>query len=267
MVTTFQCNICGEYSDTPFSELDRESPQCSTCGSTVRLRSIIYILSNLIYGKNYTLPSFPINKKIKGIGMSDWLGYSHILEKKFDYTNTYYHMDPHLDIKSINPASVGLYDFIISSDVFEHIESPISPAFHNLYRLLKPGGSVIFTVPYNLSKGDTAEYFPELHNYSIEKDDKDTYCLKNITKNGNEQIFKDLVFHGGDGFTLEMRLFNKNSLIKEFESAGFKNLEIHQKACREFGICWKSELSLPITAQKPIHLKDYFRNLIKYHHL
>jgi len=40
-------------------------------------------------------------------------------------------------------------DFIISSDVFEHVNSPIADAFRSLRKLIKPTGVIIFSVPYN----------------------------------------------------------------------------------------------------------------------
>ena len=56
--------------------------------------------------------------------------------------------------------------FIISSDVFEHIPPPTSKAFSNLYKILRPCGIVILTVPYK-SFGETIEHFPNLFNYEI----------------------------------------------------------------------------------------------------
>ena len=58
------------------------------------------------------------------------------------------------------------YDFIIASDVFEHIAPPVSRAFVNARRLLKPGGVMIFSVPFSL-EADTVERFPELFDYRL----------------------------------------------------------------------------------------------------
>jgi hypothetical protein len=42
-----------------------------------------------LFGQNLTLANFPVRKDIRGVGLSDWLGYAIPLAKKFDYTNTF----------------------------------------------------------------------------------------------------------------------------------------------------------------------------------
>jgi len=246
----FQCNICGNFCQSPLSNLGREIPSCPVCGSTVRMRSIIHILSTELFGESIILPEFPYNNNITGIGMSDWFGYATPLAKKLAYINTYYHQEPKLDIKSIEKTLENKFDFIISSDVFEHIEPQISIAFSNLFRLLKDGGVTVFTVPYILDGEETAEHFPDLYNYSIEKKSDGQFFLKNSTKGGCVQIFDNLVFHGGEGFTIEMRLFSKRSLINCFIQAGFKNIKIYDEPVLKYGIFWNESWSLPLSARK-----------------
>ena len=82
---------------------------------------------------------------------------------KFDYTNTFYHQAPRLDINHPAPNDFGRYDFIISSEVMEHVPQPVEKAFENLYRMLKPDGLLVLTVPYTID-GRTIEHFPQLHN-------------------------------------------------------------------------------------------------------
>jgi hypothetical protein len=48
----FTCNTCGRrnfYSD--ITELGRETPTCRRCGSTVRMRAVIHLLSSELYGE------------------------------------------------------------------------------------------------------------------------------------------------------------------------------------------------------------------------
>lgn len=45
------------------------------------------------------------------------------------------------------PFDENSFDLIISTEVFEHIPDPYK-AFSEIYRVLKKGGSHIFTVPY-----------------------------------------------------------------------------------------------------------------------
>ena len=48
-----------------------------------------------------------------------------------DYTNTWYDMEPSLDITNVSPIHHGKYDFIISSEVFEHVAPSSSESKEN----------------------------------------------------------------------------------------------------------------------------------------
>jgi len=243
----YQCNICGKVCESEITKLTREEPSCIGCGSTVRMRAIIRILSLELFGESLAIPDFPMRPDIVGIGMSDWEEYAERLKHKLNYKNTYYHKEPKLDITSIPADYERKVDFIISTDVFEHIEPPISAAFENAYKLLKPNGVLIFSVPY-LKEGKTIEHFPELYRYEIIKG-SNQYILKNITRNGAEQVYDHLVFHGGEGTTLEMRSFSESSLLEEFKKAGFTNIRFYKDQDLKYGIRFESDLNLPIAAR------------------
>ncbi len=164
----FRCNLCGRDNEESLSGLERENDSCIYCGSTVRFRSVISLLSRELFGQSLALPDFPVRKEIRGVGLSDWFGYSKGLSKKFDYTNTFYHKKPQLDITDINPSMKGTLDFLVSSDVFEHVAPPVPRMFHNAAALLKANGILILTVPY-ITTGPTQEHFPELHDYQLVK--------------------------------------------------------------------------------------------------
>jgi SAM-dependent methyltransferase len=246
----FKCNICGKRNISNVENLNREEQSCIGCGSNVRLRGIIYFLSLTLFGKAIPLNKFPVNKNLNGIGLSDWLVYANILEQKFKYSNTYFHKEPMLDITSISEKLYNTLDFIISADVFEHIESPVSRAFQNCYNLLKPGGTLILTVPYTKEGNVTLEHFPKLNNYKVLKDELGNYFLENNSTEGEKQIFKDLIFHGGPGTTLEMRVFCKKSLLAELNNAGFKDIQFLKSPFWKFGIYQQEDWSLPLIAKK-----------------
>ena len=180
--------------------------------------------------------------------MSDWDGYAVPLANKCDYQNTYFHQEPKLDIISIDPALEGQFDFIISSEVFEHVPQPVSRAFDNVHRLLKPGGVLIFTVPYILT-GQTIEHFPELYDYQL-IEENGRYILRNVTRTGVTQVFENLIFHGGAGETLEMRQFTESSLIEQFKQASFQDINIHKAPYFEYGIYSRHDASLPMSIRK-----------------
>ena len=246
---TFCCNICGETSQTKVNNLGRETPSCLACGSTVRMRAIIHLLSTALFNQSLTLPNFPHRPDITGAGLSDWRRYAQPLAQKLNYTNTFYHQPPKLDIGNIDPSQEGTLDFLIATDVLEHVEPPVSRCFENMRKLLKPDGVVIFSVPYT-KEGQTQEHFPELRNYELIKHNEH-YILKNITHDGREQLFENLVFHGGEGATLEMRYFSKPSLLNEFAQAGFETPQILHEPYFDYGIYWLKDDSLPMVVKKP----------------
>lgn len=187
-------------------------------------------------------------KQFVGLGMSDAPVYSDLLERVFSYTNTYYHTEPRLDIVDPPAELLGKHDFIISSDVMEHVAPPVNKAFRNLAALLKPGGVLVLTVPF-ATEGKTVEHFPDLYDYRIVEND-DRQRLLNRTRDGREQVFDDLVFHGGDGATLEMRLFSRDDLIHLLHEAGFTEIHIHYRSFPAIGVIQLEPFSLPITAIK-----------------
>lgn len=247
-ILTFRCNICGQTCVKALAELGREIPSCAKCGSTVRWRVIIHLLSTELFGQSLLLQDFSTRRDLRGVGLSDWEGYAVQLAQKFDYHNTFYNTEPSLDIIAIEPSMEASFDFIISSDVFEHVSPAVSLAFINTRRLLKPGGLLILTVPYTLRE-KTLEHFPELYQYKMVKRDG-KLVLHNITRDGREQTFENLVFHGGIGSTLEMRFFSKSSLVAELANAGFREIRIRDENCLEHGIYWGMNRSLPITARR-----------------
>jgi SAM-dependent methyltransferase len=248
---TFQCNICGTPCEQPVAALNREISSCMKCGSTVRMRGMVYALSMALFGRGLALPDFPEDKDIIGKGTSDWDGYAVPLAEKFAYTNTYYHKAPLLDITNIAETDAGSLDFLLSTDVFEHVAPPVSHAFENARKLLKPDGAFIFSVPYKLD-GDTVEHFPDLHDFTVESR-AGGRVLINSTKDGRRQEFDNLVYHGGEGETLEMRVFSETGLLNDLEQAGFADVEIMKAPFFEFGIWWPITCSLPLIArQNPV---------------
>src|SRR5262245_39135702 len=115
----FICNVCGATCERP-AELGRELENCIQCGSTVRIRALIAMLSQEIFGVLMTLHEFAVLKGIRAIGMSDAPGLADRLAEKFDYTNTFYHRAPLFDVTKPDDRDAGRYDFILSSEVMEH---------------------------------------------------------------------------------------------------------------------------------------------------
>lgn len=212
------------------------------------MRSLMYLLSLELFGKPLLLKEFPLRKSLRGVGMSDWDGYAHALATKLDYVNTYYHTEPRLDITDIGAADVGRNDFLISSDVFEHIPIfDLDKAFMNSRRLLNAGGFFLFTVPFR-KDGETREHFPRLHRFTIDQRNGKP-VLVNRTAEGAEEIHEDLVFHGGDGMTLEMRVFSEPDLRRRLRGAGYSSVRVCSQHYPPFGVLWPTDFDVPIVAR------------------
>jgi len=246
----FECNICDHRCMQTLAAIHRESPPCPRCGATLRHRALIRLLALHCFGRSLALPSFPRRADLRGAGMSDWEGFASPLAQRLSYTNTYYHQEPRLDILNIPADWMGTLDFLLSSDVLEHVVAPVARAFVNARRLLKPGGVFILTVPW-VPEGETREHFPELHDYEILEPGTPGAVLRNRTRDGRVQEFRELVFHGGAGATLELRVFSRAGLLRDLEQAGFENIRIHDEPDLPHGIHWADPWSLPITAQAP----------------
>ena len=105
------------------------------------------------FGQGMSISEFPIRPDLTGIGLTD-CGYAPRLSSKLAYRNTFYDREPRLDITDPPTDLEGTLDFLISSDVFEHVPPPVERAFEGVFRLLKPGGVFVLTVPY-LLQGET----------------------------------------------------------------------------------------------------------------
>jgi SAM-dependent methyltransferase len=246
----FTCNICATaVRNCPVDTIDREVRSCPQCGSTVRFRCIAYLLSKAIYGRAVPVSQFETNRRaIAVIGLSDWHVLTDMLQSRLNFTNTFIHQEPRLDI-----TTPGTYkataDILISSEVFEHVPPPVQRAFDGAFSVLKPGGHLILSVPYTLHE-TTAEHFPDLFEYRL-VDLNGTQVLVNRGRNGKLSARSGLVFHGGQGDTLEMRVFCENAVLRHLSDAGFVDIQVMRHEAPEWGILHKHPWSLPITARRP----------------
>lgn len=237
----FTCNICGAAGG---------QPKCERCGSAPRDRDIVRVLSMEFFGTLLTLPEFPRIKGIRGLGASDSPIYAGPLAEKLDYRNTYYDREPRLDIAHPPADEFGKYDFVISSEVFEHVLPPVAAAFESAFRLLKPDGVLVLTTPYSL-EASTAEHFPELYEFGLAQAGE-RLVLVNRTRAGEMQVFENPVFHLGCSGEkeLEAREFSESALRALIAGAGFTSLRIYSEDCPEFGIARRENWSLPMAARK-----------------
>lgn len=240
----FMCTVCGFQNSTPSSQLQREVPSCHSCGSTVRFRSIALHLLNRLGLPERSLAELPVRRDLVGIGLSDWPGYAKVLETKFQYSNTYFHRAPRLDICKPPADLYQSCDFLISSDVFEHVLPPAENAFFGAAQMLKRGGVLVLTVPF-VPRARTLEHYPDAVGYEADGNGRVM-----IETRAGRYAASGPVFHGGPGSTLEMRVFGALDIHDALVSAGFEDIVFHAEANLEAGIIHRDLYSVPITARR-----------------
>ena len=236
----FRCNLCGAACRVPPEDLGREIRSCAWCGSTMRWRATVAALSRELFGEVKAVADFPRRPDLRGLGLSDDRCYASGLAARLGYVNTFHDREPRFDIVHPGCEHLDRYDFLIAGDVLEHVPPPPLTAFVNARRLLRPGGVLVFSVPYIVG-GDTVEHFPELHDYELSTEGPEP-VLRNRTRDGRVQEFRGLVFHGGGGFTLEMRVFSLDGIRDLVARAGFAIFAVCDGDAPEWGICWRGAL-------------------------
>jgi SAM-dependent methyltransferase len=244
-MVSFVCNICGEFNEVEHFVTE---PATCRCGSNVRVRALIHLLSMEMFGESLPLIDFPRLKSVRGLGMSDKEGYAAILAEKFDYTNTFYDCDPRMDFTEAHPQLHETYDFILSADVIEHIAPPIECALEETCRMLRPNG--FFGVTVYCGPSDVLrEHFPDLHTYRTVSLGDDMVLI-NRRADGGLEIRDGLVFHGGSGATLEMREFGISSLREKLLGTGFRDVHLLSEDLPRIGVLFDKDVSQPLIARK-----------------
>ena len=223
-------------------------PASCACGSNVRVRALMHLLSLELFGRALSAADFPKLKSIRGMGMTDKPGYAAILAERFDYTNTYYDRAPRFDFTARHTELYGTYDFILSADVLEHVAPPVERPLEEIARLLKPLGFLAATVP--VTPDDVMrEHFPELGEYRVVRLGASD-VLVNRRGDGSLEARDDLVFHEGPGAVLEMRQFGRTGLRAKLLAAGFREVHYLLDDVADAGILLDGDVSQPLIARK-----------------
>jgi SAM-dependent methyltransferase len=263
----FTCNVCSARNPLLSRPFQREEPSCSGCGSSVRVRGLLYALSKELLGAGLVLDDFPRVRSIAGLGLSDASFYSERLREKLDYRNTFYDREPRLDLLNPGAGDIGRYDFVLASEVFEHVPAPAERAFSSAMQLLKPNGVLIFTVPYSLDPS-TVEHFPAIGQFGLAEVGGRT-VLVNRSPEGKLDATDDVRFHVGcAGPAPEFREFSEAGLRATVDAAGLSEFRIYSGDYPEFGIVQAEAWSLPMAARRgPFALSaDAAREIVGHWH-
>ena len=216
----FVCNVCGSLHSEPMADFHREKALCAVCGSNARFRGMVAALGDVLQvPAGLALVDWPVLPDVRGLGMSDWPGYADVLARKMAYVNTHFEQAPQLDILQPGQQWLGVHDFVLSTDVLEHVLPPVQKAFDHLLALLKPGGWLVFSVPYT-TEPCTREHYPGVVGFEVVR-----ACGQRVLlwqqADGALHLDAEPEFHGGAGATLELRVFGRDAVLAHLAQAGF----------------------------------------------
>jgi SAM-dependent methyltransferase len=219
---------------------------------------MLLLSQELFGGRKIILPEFPRLPGISGLGLSDQPVYAHQLEKKFSYVNTFLEREPVFDLSNAHREEHGRYDFILASDVLEHVRPPLESSLKEVYDLLKPGGLFCITV-HCPAQGNTVEHFDGLQEFRVIPLGT-SFVLVNRRGDGTIEVREDIVLHSGSGSTIEMREFSRFGLAESLRAAGFTAVRFLEEDVPEFGIIMTRQTSQPLIAVKGA--RNYDRRVI-----
>ncbi|MAX60750.1 MAG: SAM-dependent methyltransferase [Rhodobiaceae bacterium] len=147
------CPICGNYfrKMKRYGPYNRRNAQCQNCGSLERYRWLYFWLQFELNNFSKTVsildiaPNSSLNNLIRG--------YSHIDYETADITDDVVKVDIVGDLTNF-PQKDSRYDYILLLEVLEHIIDD-KKALSECYRLLRPNGKCIITVPIDVNKSVT----------------------------------------------------------------------------------------------------------------
>jgi SAM-dependent methyltransferase len=216
------------------SKNSRESFNCNNCQATARERAVILGVKKA----RRRFPFRAFGKQVRILGVSDSERTQAAFKRQYDsrYTNFHFHKEPFLDIAHVDDEFESIADVISCSDVLNYVEPPLDRAFESLFKLLKPGGYLVVSVPHSPSGQLHVEHFPVMRNMKIKLEP--TPELTGEDAEGNLHSYQDLKFGEGDGVNLEYRVFSEDSLKANLAAAGFVNIRTVPNS-RLYGIFWE----------------------------
>ncbi|MBD2752292.1 class I SAM-dependent methyltransferase [Spirosoma validum] len=145
-----ECNICHYKADHLVSDAWHRHSYCPNCGSTVRHRLLMATFS--------LLESFRFEKLIQNKSVLHFAPEKHLEKIMRNQAGTYKtadfladgysynHIDYNIDISAMNAIADASFDCVIACDVLEHVPNHLR-AIDEIYRVLKPGGYCVLTIP------------------------------------------------------------------------------------------------------------------------
>jgi len=199
-----RCTVCGWEGEFLRQDMEREGFLCGNCGASSRMRALVHLLGHVLGEGDLPLFEWPSDKSVSILESSALGPYPVMLADKFDYLPTEY--DPEKIRSGGNPMKYAdfqelqfpdnSFDLVIASEVFEHVRDD-RKGFCEVLRVLKPGGALLLTVPYDHDRHETRT---------------------RVDTSGEEDIhLLEPEYHGGGGQTLAYRNYGRDlmALLRE----------------------------------------------------
>jgi len=123
--------------------------------------------------KNFVKTRRMKSKKVLEVNEAGWLT-QYLRKLPFHYLASY----PEIDAQDL-PFSESSFDIVIHSDMLEHIPNP-DKAINEFFRILKPNGYCVFTVPMLVGKlSRSRESLPPSHHGCGDQRIRDDYLVYN----------------------------------------------------------------------------------------
>jgi SAM-dependent methyltransferase len=168
---------------------------------------LMFVLGNILGLEGLPVHLWPPNKSLRILEPCSRGPQALFLKEKFDFYAPEFDLekikagaDPrkYADLQALAVAD-ETFDFIIATEVFEHVREDLK-GFHEVYRTLKKGGTFLLTVPYDHQREKT--------NVFVKVDgDRDIHLVPPR-------------YHGGGGSTLAYREYGRD-LLGLLNSVGF----------------------------------------------
>ena len=127
----------------------RESMFCEHCGCSLRVRGIAQALVDLYAEEAATLDELVLEGRFRALRVAEInsIGRMHpVLARLPDLVHVEY---PEEDIQSLSWPDKS-FDLVLTSETLEHVPDP-DTALRETYRILRPGGRHVLTVPVDWS--------------------------------------------------------------------------------------------------------------------
>lgn len=154
-----RCLICGHR--TVFACIDRDSLRngmiCLFCRSASRNRHVAKAILGIDDRGGKSIADLPATGEVSIYNTSTDDCFGRVLRDCDGYFSSCYkdgvapgtEISPRTSCQNIEALTYpdNSFDFVITEDVFEHVRHP-EKGFREIYRVLKPGGYHVFTVPF-----------------------------------------------------------------------------------------------------------------------